>query len=86
MQIELDVDFRTEVAPFLGRLIGSGGFGRVYEGIWRGQRVAVKTVLCETDQQTTVGLLVSLYISNCKTSSYGSFRLIGILHVRYYAC
>lgn len=28
-----------------------GGFGRVYEGMWRGRRVAVKTVRCESEQQ-----------------------------------
>eukprot|EP00798_Chlamydomonas_sp_ICE-L_P020553 gene20553-27343_t len=41
----------TEVEPHLGRLIGVGGFGKVYESSWRGQRVAVKIVTCETETQ-----------------------------------
>lgn len=28
-----------------------GGFGRVYEAVWRGQRVAVKTVRCDSEAQ-----------------------------------
>lgn len=34
----------------LGRLIGSGGYGRVYEGIWREQKVAVKIILSHGDK------------------------------------
>ncbi|GLC37354.1 hypothetical protein PLESTM_000574800 [Pleodorina starrii] len=49
--IELDVDFETEVAPNLVRLIGVGGFGRVYEGTWRGRKVAVKTVTIDSEAQ-----------------------------------
>ncbi|GLC66073.1 hypothetical protein PLESTF_000378700 [Pleodorina starrii] len=49
--IELDVDFETEVAPHLGRLVGVGGFGRVYEGTWRGRKVAVKTVTIDNEAQ-----------------------------------
>ncbi|GLC60301.1 hypothetical protein PLESTB_001596000 [Pleodorina starrii] len=49
--IELDVDFETEVAPNLGRLIGVGGFGRVYEATWRGRKVAVKTVNIDNEAQ-----------------------------------
>eukprot|EP00878_Enallax_costatus_P017550 GHUV01018437.1.p1 GENE.GHUV01018437.1~~GHUV01018437.1.p1 ORF type:complete len:345 (+),score=78.36 GHUV01018437.1:609-1643(+) len=40
--IPLFVNYATEVQPYLGRLLGRGGFGHVYEGLWRGQRVAVK--------------------------------------------
>ncbi|GFR42057.1 hypothetical protein Agub_g2855, partial [Astrephomene gubernaculifera] len=47
--IELDVDYETEVEPFLGRLIGVGGFGRVYEATFRGRKVAVKTVVIEDE-------------------------------------
>ncbi|GLC37353.1 hypothetical protein PLESTM_000574700 [Pleodorina starrii] len=49
--IELDVDFEAEVAPKLVRLIGVGGFGRVYEGTWRGRKVAVKTVTIDSEAQ-----------------------------------
>jgi hypothetical protein len=35
--IPLNVDFGAEVA--LGRLLGRGGFGHVYEAAWRGQQV-----------------------------------------------
>jgi hypothetical protein len=37
--IPLNVDYATEIQPHLGRLLGRGGFGAVYEGTWRGQRV-----------------------------------------------
>ncbi|GFR42060.1 hypothetical protein Agub_g2879, partial [Astrephomene gubernaculifera] len=37
--------------PFLGRLIGVGGFGRVYEATFRGRKVAVKTVVIEDEKQ-----------------------------------
>ncbi|GLC37352.1 hypothetical protein PLESTB_001596600 [Pleodorina starrii] len=49
--IELNVDYETEVAPNLGRLIGVGGFGRVYEATWRGRKVAVKTVTIDNEAQ-----------------------------------
>jgi hypothetical protein len=37
--IPLNVDFASEIQPHLGRLLGRGGFGAVYEATWRGQRV-----------------------------------------------
>jgi hypothetical protein len=37
--IPLNVDYALEIQPKLGRLLGRGGFGHVYEGTWRGQRV-----------------------------------------------
>lgn len=40
--VDLNVDFEAEVAPYLGRCLGTGGFGAVYECTWRGRRVAVK--------------------------------------------
>ncbi|GLC66063.1 hypothetical protein PLESTF_000377600 [Pleodorina starrii] len=49
--IEMDVDYETEVAPNLVRLIGSGGSGRVYEATWRGRKVAVKTVTVDSEAQ-----------------------------------
>lgn len=61
--VELDVDYRTEVEPFLGPLIGVGGFGRVYEGRWRGRKVAVKVIQCETrDQWQVRGLMRESHI------------------------
>lgn len=38
--IPLNVDYATEIQPHLGRLLGRGGFGAVYIGTWRGQRVS----------------------------------------------
>lgn len=38
--IPLNVDYAAEIQPNLGRLLGRGGFGHVYEGTWRGQRVS----------------------------------------------
>lgn len=37
--IPLNVDFATEIQPNLGKLLGRGGFGHVFEATWRGQRV-----------------------------------------------
>ena len=55
-QIDLDVDFYTEVEPHLGRLLGAGGFGRVYEGSYRGNKVAVKIMSGGLDHQHEVSL------------------------------
>jgi hypothetical protein len=37
--IELNVDFKQEIEPHLGRLLGKGGYGHVYEAVWRGEKV-----------------------------------------------
>jgi hypothetical protein len=37
--IPLNVDFAGEIQPHLGRLLGRGGFGAVYEATWRGRKV-----------------------------------------------
>lgn len=37
--VPLDVDFKAEIKPHLGRLLGKGGYGQVYEAEWRGQKV-----------------------------------------------
>ncbi|MEW5302145.1 MAG: hypothetical protein WDW36_004954 [Sanguina aurantia] len=59
--IPMDIDYKpaclrfllqAEIEPNLGRLIGAGGFGRVYECVWKGRRVAVKCVTtCDTEAQ-----------------------------------
>ena len=38
--IELNVDFKEEIEPNLGRLLGKGGYGHVYEAMWRGEKVS----------------------------------------------
>lgn len=59
---DTDMDFcvsssQLEIEPNLGRLIGAGGFGRVYECVWKGRRVAVKCVTtCDTEAQYQVGV------------------------------
>ncbi|KAK9827455.1 hypothetical protein WJX74_003381 [Apatococcus lobatus] len=40
--IDLNIDFETEIKPFIGRKLGSGGFGTVFCATWRGREVAVK--------------------------------------------
>ena len=32
----------TPIEVELGRILGSGGFGKVYEGLWKGKKIAVK--------------------------------------------
>lgn len=44
--IPLNVDFAAEIQPNLGRLLGRGGFGHVYEATWRGQRVSGIVATC----------------------------------------
>ena len=52
MTIDFSVDYEGEIEPHLGRLLGVGGFGRVYQGIWRSMAVAVK--VCEIEQAEDV--------------------------------
>lgn len=40
--IDLDLDWETELEGKLGRCLGTGGFGSVFEAQWRGREVAVK--------------------------------------------
>lgn len=53
--IPLNVDFATEIQPYLGRLLGKGGFGHVYEATWRGQKVG-SAKLDRANQLDVVGL------------------------------
>ena len=39
----------------LAEVIGRGGFGSVYKGVWRGQRVAVKLLSIESEEMRQVG-------------------------------
>ena len=41
----------------MGRLLGAGGFGRVYEGSYRGNKVAVKIMSGGLDHQHEVSLI-----------------------------
>eukprot|EP01025_Chloroclados_australasicus_P049522 TRINITY_DN5645_c0_g3_i1.p1 TRINITY_DN5645_c0_g3~~TRINITY_DN5645_c0_g3_i1.p1 ORF type:complete len:1007 (+),score=141.35 TRINITY_DN5645_c0_g3_i1:521-3541(+) len=43
-EVDLNVNFAKEIQPKLGRVLGSGGFGKVYEAEWKGQKVAVKVI------------------------------------------
>jgi hypothetical protein len=38
--VPLNVDFLEELEPRLGRVIGRGGYGVVYEAMWRGRKVS----------------------------------------------
>ncbi|KIZ04666.1 Nodulation receptor kinase [Monoraphidium neglectum] len=48
--VPLNVDFQAEIEPRLGRVMGRGGYGVVYEAMWRGQKVAVKLLSVDSDQ------------------------------------
>lgn len=55
------MDYVSEIQPHQGRLIGVGGYGRVYEGTWRGQRVAVKIMECVNEAEYKVRQLKGAY-------------------------
>eukprot|EP00210_Caulerpa_lentillifera_P001000 g963.t1 len=47
--IPLDVDYKNEIEPYLGELLGEGGFGQVYFAKWKGEAVAVKVMKVDTE-------------------------------------
>lgn len=53
-QVDLHVDYASEIEPHIGRLIGVGAYGRVFEALWRGQRVAVKHMVCADEAEYKV--------------------------------
>lgn len=38
----MNVDYNAEIEPYIGRKLGEGGFGQVYEAMWRNEAVAIK--------------------------------------------
>eukprot|EP00803_Ostreobium_quekettii_P000840 evm.model.scf_222.12 EVM.evm.TU.scf_222.12 scf_222:82240-92611(-) len=52
--VNFDVDYKTEIEPFLGEKLGEGGFGKVFQATWRHVKVAVKVMKIDNDsmQQT----------------------------------
>ncbi|EFN52665.1 hypothetical protein CHLNCDRAFT_138610 [Chlorella variabilis] len=81
--VDLNVDYATEVAPFLGRCLGTGGFGSVYEATWRGRRVAVKKLpLFGPDQPCSEGMYAAMLREIELASKFSSDRLVQV----YGAC
>lgn len=81
--IDLNVDFKQEIEPQLGRLIGRGGFGRVYECTWRGQKAAVK-ILDTLDSDDTLKSVMKVRgaagpLSPSHNMSYKLFFSIAII-------
>jgi hypothetical protein len=60
--VPLDVDFKQEIKPHLGRLLGKGGYGQVYEAEWRGQKVSGWLLGCAELQSACI-----LYVLFCCT-------------------
>ncbi len=40
--VPLNVNFKAEIEPVLGRVLGRGGYGVVYEAFWQGQKVGLR--------------------------------------------
>ncbi|KAL3141527.1 hypothetical protein ABBQ32_004776 [Trebouxia sp. C0010 RCD-2024] len=76
--IDLNVDYQTEVAPFLGVCLGSGGFGSVYAARWRGKDVAVKRLSPSIGQDSEqYRALVREVELSCKFNSERLVRVYG---------
>ena len=41
---DYDINFDTELRPYMGMKIGEGAYGSVFRGLFKGQPVAVKIV------------------------------------------
>ncbi|KAI3430797.1 hypothetical protein D9Q98_009209 [Chlorella vulgaris] len=81
--VDLDVDYVREVQPFLGRCLGTGGFGSVYECSWRGRRVAVKTLpQFGPGQPCSDGMFAAMLREIELASKFSSDRLVKV----YGAC
>ncbi|KAL4420504.1 hypothetical protein ABPG75_010160 [Micractinium tetrahymenae] len=81
--VDLNADYEREVAPFLGRCLGTGGFGAVYEATWRGRRVAVKKLPnLGPDQPSGESMYAALLREIELASKFSSDRLVKV----YGAC
>lgn len=75
--IALDVDYKTEIEPFLGQLLGRGGYGSVYEAEWRGQKVAVKLLSVDTQQDVYEAFMKEVELSSRFRHCDRVVRLLG---------
>ncbi|KAK9807897.1 hypothetical protein WJX72_012460 [[Myrmecia] bisecta] len=85
--IDMDVDYEAEIKPFLGRCLGTGGFGSVHACIWRGREVAVKRLPQLTsgdgaDSKASRGQYDALVREIELSSKFASDRLVRV----YGAC
>uniref|UniRef100_A0AAX7UDZ2 Tyrosine-protein kinase n=1 Tax=Astatotilapia calliptera TaxID=8154 RepID=A0AAX7UDZ2_ASTCA len=61
----------------LGENIGEGEFGAVYEGVYMGQRVAVKTIKCDVTAQAFLQILTILKTTRLQHKNL--VRLLGVI-------
>lgn len=82
--IDLNVDYKKEIEPNLGRLIGRGGFGRVYECNWRGRKVAVKlldTLDSDAELKSVMKVRCNVWV-RCMAAMHGSRDSRYIIHMQ----
>ncbi|WIA40776.1 hypothetical protein OEZ86_004456 [Tetradesmus obliquus] len=76
--IPLNVDFAAEIQPHLGKLLGRGGFGAVYEATWRGKKVAVKLLTVDTEEPAVLdAFLKEVALCACLRGCSRIVRLLG---------